>query len=301
MSALAAFIMRGRNQAVLAITVLTVISWGLSLVSLFASAAVALPALRKGGKDALLTILAALPIVALAGQALVGDAAHAAGYALIMWLPVLCVAVVLRETGSLASAIMTTAALGLLMVLGVYGFVSDPSAFWLSQLQRAVQPMLEQAGRVPDAALLQQTMALFSRYATGAIAAGSVLTVLFSLLLSRWWQAGLYNPGGFRIEFLNLRFPRWYASAFLALTAIAMAGSGGLSELSLNALLPLVMVYLLAGFSVIHAICNRSASGRFWLTGIYVGFMFFAPLALVIVLAGFTDSWADWRHRLAQN
>jgi hypothetical protein len=29
--------------------------------------------------------------------------------------------------------------------------------------------------------------------------------------------------------------------------------------------------------------------------------MFFAPLALVIVLAGFTDSWADWRRRLAQN
>ena len=297
MSALAAFIMRGRPQAVLAIAVLTVISWGLSLASLLAAAAIALPTLRRGGKEGLFLSAMTLPAVALAGQILIGDAFQAAAYTAAMWGPILIVAVILRETNSLALAALGAALLGLLMVAGVFAFVDDPSALWLDHLQQVVSPMLEHPETGMDADLVRQTMAVFSRYVTGAIAAGLVLTLLASLLIARWWQAGLYNPGGFRIEFLQLRLPAWSAYVFLGLLTMAAMASGGVAVFAANMALPVLMIFLIAGFSVMHAVFTRSPSGRFWLTGIYIGLMFISPLVLLIALVGLSDSWINWRQR----
>lgn len=300
MNALASFIMRGRSQAILVISALTILSWLLSLASLLAAAAVALPALRRGGREGGMLVLGALPIVALAGQMIMGSALQAGGYSLALWVPMLLVAAVLRETASLAIAVLTALGLGLAVVGGFHLVMADPAGFWDSMLQQAIKPMLEQRGADVDEALVRQTLQMFSRYATGAIAAGSVLTVLLSLLLARWWQAVLYNPGGFRVEFLQLRLPASLAWTFLVLIlAVGMAG-GGLAEFTANLLMPMLMVYLLLGFSILHAVCSQSPSGRFWLAGIYVGLMFIAPLILVIGLFGWSDSWFNWRQRLAR-
>ncbi|NNC54346.1 MAG: hypothetical protein HKO07_01350, partial [Pseudomonadales bacterium] len=43
----------------------------------------------------------------------------------------------------------------------------------------------------------------------GMIAIMQSITVAFSLLVARWWQAMLYNPGGFREEFHALRLQRF--------------------------------------------------------------------------------------------
>lgn len=64
-----------------------------------------------------------------------------------------------------------------------------------------------------------------------------------------------------------------------------------------NLLLPWVMVYMLAGFSVIHGLCATHSSGRFWLTGLYVALMFMTPLILAIALVGVSDPWLGWRQR----
>ena len=298
MNALAGFIMRGRTQGILAIALLTILSWALSLASLLAAAALALPTLRRGGKEGLLLAAGALPAVALVGQFLLGNALQAGGYALALWLPVLMVAVVLRETASLAMAVVSAMALGLVMVAGIYAVIDNPATYWLAALQQFMQPMLEQRNAGVDPQLMAQTLQAFSRYATGAIAAGSVMTVLISLLLARWWQASLYHPGGFRAEFLQLRLPLLAGYAFLALLALLAVSSGGLAEFAANLLLPGLMVYILAGFAVIHALCSRSATGRFWLVGIYIGLMFVAPLVLLIALTGLSDSWLHWRQRL---
>lgn len=297
MNALAGFIMKGRSQAILVTSVLTMISWALSLASLLAAAAVALPTLRRGGREGLFIMLGALPVVALAGQFIMGNALQAGGYSLALWAPVVIVAMVLRESASLSIAVMSALALGLLLVAGFYLVVSEPSAFWYDALERTIKPMLQQGGAELQEGLIEQTLRTFARYATGAIAAGSVMTVLISLLLARWWQACLYNPGGFRVEFVQLRLPAAAAYGFLILL-LAAAYSGGMAEFATNLLLPVLMGFLLAGFSVLHALCSRSAAGRFWLAGIYVGLMFIAPLILLIALVGLSDSWFKWRERL---
>lgn len=299
MNALARFIMKGRSEAILVIAALTILSWGLSPASLLAAAAIALPTLRRGGKEGARLILGALPIVALAGYILLSDAVQAGGYSLVMWIPILLVAIILRETASLSIAVLSALALGWLVVAGMYAMLSDPAAFWLDTLQQVLKPMLEQRGTGVDEGLINQTIQLFSRYATGAIAAGSIMTVLISLLLARWWQANLYNPGGFRDEFQQFRLPTPAGYVFLVLLIAGMASSGGVQEFSVNLLMPALMVYMLAGFSVIHALCSSTRAGRFWLAGIYVGLMFIAPLILVITLVGLSDSWFNWRQRFA--
>jgi uncharacterized protein YybS (DUF2232 family) len=86
---------------------------------------------------------------------------------------------------------------------------------------------------------------------------------------------------------------------FLAALVVVTVSGGGMAEFAANLLLPGLMVYLLAGFAVIHAVCSRTPAGRFWLAGVYVGLMFIAPLILLIALVGLTDSWFNWRQRLA--
>lgn len=299
MNALASFIMKGRSQAVLVIASLTILSWMLSLASLLAAAAVALPTLRRGGREGLILAACALPVVALAGQLVMGNGMLAGLYCLAIWAPVWLVAIVLRATASLPTAFMATLGLGILVVLGFYLVVSDPAAFWSSSLEATLKPMLEQrSGGNASEALISQTLQAFSRYATGAVAAGSMMTVMISLMIARWWQANLFNPGGFRTEFLQLRLPVKLSWAFLVVILAASVSTGGMTEFAVNLAVPFFMLYLLAGFAVIHAVCSAIQNGRFWLIGIYIGLMFIAPLVVVIVLVGLTDSWVDWRRRL---
>ena len=67
----------------------------------------------------------------------------------------------------------------------------------------------------------------------------SILLVQFflinSLLLSRWYQSKLYNPGGFSREFLSFKLPKSLAILlmfFLFLNASELLGTGKFSVLS---------------------------------------------------------------------
>lgn len=297
MSALAGFIMRGRSSAILVISALTILSWLVSVASLLAAAALALPTLRRGAKEGALLLAGALPVVALAGQLIMGDAVQAAGFSLITWIPVFLIALVLRESQSLAVAILATIGIGLLMVIGFFAVVDDPATFWSAQIQTVLRPILEQQTTGDGQALVTQTLASFSRYATGAISAGSVISVLMSLLIARWWQSSLFNPGGFGAEFRALRLPSIVGGFFIAVVLVVSVAGGEVGVFAANLLLPAFMGLLLQGFSVVHALSHERSSGKFWLTGLYIGIMFFAPLFLVVALMGLSDPWLNWRMR----
>lgn len=298
MRALAAFIMKGRAQAVPALVGLTVLSWNFSLVSLLSTAAVALPTLRRGTLEGALLMALAIGPVALAGWLLLANPIQAAGYTLLLWVPIWIIAVILRESGQLAVALAGAVGLGMLMILGIYLISDDPAGLWLEELRKFLRPMLEQPRSAQEAETMARNMTAFAHYLTGMVAAGSALTVSLSLLIARWWQAVLFNPGGFRAEFHALRLPSLAAYLWLALLAVAWTAGGGLAEIAGNLAIPLFVPYMLAGFAVLHALL--AGGSGFWLVGIYVGLLFASPLVLVIVLIGFTDTWINWRRRLAK-
>jgi hypothetical protein len=283
-------------QAVLAIAVLTAVSWGFPLVSLIAAAAVALPTLRRGAAEGAILITAAALAVAFAGWLVSGNPLQAAGHSLILWGLVWLTAVLLRESGRLALALTGAAGLGLVLVGGVYVVIDDPAGLWRDEMQHMIRPLLEQQPRQEDPELLLRSMSALARYFTGAIAAGSVLTVTLSLLLARWWQAILFNPGGFHTEFHGLRLPTVLAYLWLALLGFATTGA----EVMANLAVPVAIPFLLAGFAVLHALLSKTGAGRFWLIGIYVGLAIMAPLIVPVLLIGFSDTWIDWRQRFSQ-
>jgi hypothetical protein len=297
MRGLASFVMQGRAQAIAALCALTALSWFVSLASLLAAAAVALPTLRLGAREGATVIaFASLGVAAISGM-LLGSLAPA-GYALALWVPMWALAWLLRESGRLALALAGAAGLAMLMVVVIYLLADDPAKLWLGELQRFSQPFLEQGGSAAQVEALRRSFEAFARYLTGVVAAGSMLSLSLALLIARWWQAVLYNPGGFRAEFHALRFTPGGVYPWLALAGLAWGADGAVSEIAGNLVVPGSMLFLLAGFAVLHALCAASAQGGFWLAGIYLGLVFMSPLAGLVMLVGFSDVWLDWRRRL---
>lgn len=298
MRGLAAYVMSGRAQAVLAVCVLGLVSWLVPFLSLLSVAAVALPTLRKGAREGAFLLALSLAVTTVPGGLVLGNGWQAVLYGVILWVPGWLSAVVLRETGRLAWALGGIAGLGTIVVLIVYLIYQEPGALWEDALRPYLEPVLDDAPAGMDPDKVREALRSFARYLTGAIAAGSVLSFALSLFIARWWQAMLYNPGGFRVEFVNLRTSPMVAYVALGLvTTAVLAADKALAEVALNLLLPVCILFLLTGFAVLHERLAADNRRRLWLIGIYLILVFVPHVLLPIALLGFSDVWMDWRHR----
>jgi hypothetical protein len=298
---LAAFLMRDRAQSVLGIVGLTVLSWLIAPLSLFAVAAITLLTLRNGaGYGASSALIAALAI-ALIGALFFKLPWQATAATVMLWLPAWLASIVLRETGQLALALVAVAGIGVLTVIALYSVYDDPASMWLAALRGRLEPLLSDSagGAMADGEKLWKELSVFAPFLPGIVVGGAVMTVTASLLIGRWWQAILYNPGGFSKEFLRLRIPQTvgYFSAIL-LVCPWLLGSDW-AQFAANLTGPLWTVFLLSGFSVLHNLFSGGGASNFWLMGIYAATVFISPLLLVIMLIGFTDIWLDWRKRIS--
>ncbi|MCX8049147.1 MAG: hypothetical protein N3A55_05755 [Methylohalobius sp.] len=290
MRILAEFIMRGRMQATLVAATCLMLSLLLPLLSLLAAATVALVTLRQGWREGLNTLLASALAAGLLGAIVLGNFALPVGYGLMLWLPTWGIAQVLRLTRNLGWTFELAAALGLIGVTLAYLFSPDMAEFWQERMQQAF-------GSVGvDPAHWQARVSVAARYLTGIIATGMLASLGLSLLLARWWQALLYNPGGFRAEFLGLRLHKPMAYLTFALGGMGLILEAQAREAIVNLLLVLTMLYLIAGTATLHALF-ASRNQKIWLFGLY-GLMLFVPhILLPIALVGLSDTWLNWRDR----
>ena len=291
----ATYAMRGRYQALIAISAFAVLSLFLPPISLISSSLFALVVLRKGWNEGLWVM--AFGVLALGLGATLfptGNALQGLGYGLLLWLPVLPVAVVLRETRSLALALDAALALGLTVVAFVYALVSDPAALWRERMRIFVQALEENAPDGFDPAMFAKAMDVFSHYMTGAIVGGSVLSLVLGLLIARWLQALLYNPGGFRREFVELKLrPLTVYAGLVCVLVGLLVGGGVVAELAWNLMGIFLVIFTIAGFSIVHAVLGGKGV---WILIIYLALQLIPKwLITPIVLIGISDLWADWR------
>ncbi|MDD5034403.1 MAG: hypothetical protein PHE55_06560 [Methylococcaceae bacterium] len=295
MRSLAAFVMQGRLQAAMAIIALALASMLLPLLNLLGAAALALVALRKGVLESAWVLAISAPAVGIIGVLLSGNAHPFVLYGLLWWVLVWPLALLLRETLRLDWALAAASAMGLAAVAASYGLVEDPAAAWLEILQRLFQPMLEQAPADFDTLRMNKALELFSHYASGAMASGLVMSLILGLLIARWEQALLFNPGGFKAEFIGLRLPPALVYLGLGCIAAGMAVEGNMAEIAWNLSGVFFVLFAVAGFAIVHALLGIRT---FWLVGIYLMLFFIPHLLLPIALLGFSDIWVDWRKRL---
>ncbi len=287
MRALADFVMRGRLQATLAV----VVAAALPLLFWVSAAAGSLVLLRRGLNDALGIVLWALlptllwwyfgeprPLLVLSGS--------------------LALALVLRVSVSWTRVLLASVLLGVLygvIIDAVFGEVVKRNA---TELLELMPQMLGENYRQMTADEKAQIGGLLAPVLTGLMAGLLQLLSLLCVLLGRYWQALLYNPGGFGREFRAVRLPAPMAVSLL----VGIFLLPGLS-IELAMLTPLCSVPLaFAGVALLHGLVTQQRLARFWLVGLYVSLLLFMQLVypLLVVLA-VVDSLFDFRGRAARD
>ena len=300
MTFLAAYIMKGRMQAVLVASSLALLSLLLPPISIVSSAAVALVTLRRGGYEGFYVLICSCLSAALLGLLLFGSFNFALLYGLVLWLPIWLISIVLREKKHLSFAVEGAVILGITGVIAFYFYAGDPAIFWHSMLTQMVQPMIE-AGGVADIPLekIEQSVQLFSHFMTGGIAAGTVYGLLFSVFLARWWQSTLYNPGGFREEYLSLRVQPKLALASIIVLILAWTMDGVASEIGWNISIIFVVLYTFIGTSILHATFSALKFKRFMVPFLYLTLILIPHTVIIVVLVGLIDAWLDLRSKIS--
>ncbi len=209
---------------------------------------------------------------------------------LIAWL--VAFAAILRSTNSWSYLIAIAALVGAFHVLLVQAMFPDIGSYWIVQLKA----FAEESKVFEDAAQEKQDLIVLalSQYMTGMVGMFIVSTKLGIIMIGRWMQDRLYNPGGLRKELLAIRMPV-VASAGLMICYLGMFFSPVLfKDLFFVAVLPFVC----AGLSLIHAIAQTKKSGLIILIVTYIALLLlvFYVLNLLAILA-VLDSWYNYRDK----
>jgi hypothetical protein len=301
MKALAGYIVSGRFQAILVATLSGVLAFALppltTLLHYLGAAAVALVTLRVGVTQGLQVLIVATLLTVLFYLATGTQAVTVAVMVLLLWLPCWLVSLVLRQTVNLASAMLTAAALGFVALMLVYGLAGDPAPWWLERLQ-SFEAELDAAGLFPQGMPVQDLLQELSRLLSGIVLASLVLGTICSVLLGRWWQSLLVNPGGLRSEFVGLRLGQGAGLVTLGLMLVTQFTEGVASDMAAQSAMVLLVPYLFVGLAVVHGLVAQTGRGSGWLIAVYIMLAILPQATLLLAGGGLLDTWIDFRRRL---
>lgn len=277
---IARWLMRGIPHAAFGAAIASVIPWMFWLGAAIAG----LVTLRRGLSPSLPVILAAaLPAGWWWTQ---GDVIPLASILLVVLMAVVLKSRMRWSEAMLAGALAAAGMIQLGVFLPPGG--AGPLLEQLRQGSPEVERMLSEMTR--QGLDTEQLATLLIGGVTGLVV---MLASVACLAMARSWQAGLYNPGGFREEFHALRLsPRELA----VVVALVVAGAVlGIPSIGMVLWVPL----LVAGVSLVHGVIGLKGMNGLWLIAFYVLLITTWPMILIVLLLAFIDSLADFRKRLA--
>ena len=274
MRGLAEYVMTGRRQAIIAVILLGLIP----LVNLLNPVVVGLIALRKGLQE--VVVIFAWAILPLGAWAVAGDVVP-----LIMLIGITGLAVLLRETESWEFTLLAAIAVGVCVEVyfRLQPAVIDALMQQLDLYLQASNPQGLQIEEVRDVML-------------SVIGAVYMFLSIVLLMLARWMQAVLYNPGGFKQEFHSLRVEQKVALALIVIMLLSSFGIVVPEAWVLYFVLPL----LFSGIALTHAVVAKKKLSSMWLVTFYILLMLPVVVQILVLLA-LVDSWYDFRSRLSSS
>ena len=275
MRGLAEFVMSGRKQAIMAVVFLGLIP----LVNLLNPVVVGLMVLRKGVLE--VAIIFAWAILPIGAWAIVGDIAP-----LIMLFGISGLAWLLRETESWEFTLLATIAIGLSVevYLRVQPAVLDGL---FQQLELLLVTNNLQGIQLED---IRESIGSF-------IGVGYMFLAIVLLMLARWMQATVFNPGGFQKEFHQLRIGQKMA---LSLAGLMLLGSYQLL-IPQSWVFYFILPLLFSGIALMHAVVVKKKLSSLWLVIFYILLIVLPTVLQLLVLLALVDSWYDFRSRLQQS
>ena len=268
--------MRGSAYA----TALSMVAAALPLLGWLSTVIVALVCLRTGiAAGSMILLWTMLPV----GVAFyfVGDPSP-----MIALLGTGIMAMLLRQTRSWEWVLLAS-----VVFAGVGALIFEFSAAGI--LDRFVQFYIDYLAQVDASVVVDPADA--RKLLMSFFALGQAYSMVIMLIIARWCQSALYNPGGFRTEFHQLRL----APAVSGSIVLAMAVCYMFSD-QLGRWLPLLTVPLVfASIGLAHWLMASRELSKNWVAGFYgslvllfqIVYPFLASLALM-------DSWFDIRNRI---
>lgn len=285
MRALAEYVMKGRAQAVFA----AVMATGTVLFAWIGAAIIALVTLRKGvGQGGYVLAWALLPALVLASLGDTGPVTTLVG--------VVFVAVILRNSSSWPLALIAAVVSGLLTGLVLLTLGSGYIEQVLQLLSGALEQFAQQSANSEQSAQLLALTPTAAQVA-GLLGLSNTLTVVVCIILARWWQSMLYNPGGFRAEFHSLRLPPLLVIVLLA-AGLLLSSIGG--EYRIWAVM-FAIPFLIAGIALVHGVIGQKKLNANWLGFFYFSWLLLDPVKALVLIVAVVDSWVDFRGRLAKS
>ncbi len=281
MRALAEYAMRGRTQAV---TVVMLTS-ALPLLFWLSAATVALATLRKGAAEGLgLLLWASLPaviwlvmrndptpLVVIVGSGILG--------------------VVLRISVSWVHTLVAGVLLGIMLTWVMPLLLPEVVA---ETIRISKQVLAEMTAEISQKTGRQLEEWLYSLFA-GVLGSVHLFAVVGCVVLARWWQSALYNPGGFREEFHRLILPRTLA---LPLMLFMLLG-GGVHPLLLGWIPVLTVPFVVAAIALVHGMVALRKLAVQWLFAFYLMVFLLGPyFYILLIVMAILDSVLDFRGRI---
>lgn len=292
MNALGKYLLGGKPQAVAITGLLTLLSLLLPPFSYLVSGTpIGLIALRKEPAWSMQVILAALLLVTMFAQLAGIGFMFGPAIALGIWAPVWVCAQVLRNTESQGAMLLAVAATGVVVVLGGQLFQNELTSVWQSWRER----FLAQEFSAAEKTQLEQVFDAILPMLNGIIAAGMTISLAMAVLLARWWQARLFNPGGFGEEFQRLLLPQWITVITLLLMLMStLPGTDAIPVLR-GIMMVLVVVHVIQGIASVHRVVSVRRLSRNWLVAMYVFLLFLPQMGLILACIGMLDVWVRGR------
>ena len=276
MGGLAKWVMNKRLNAIIGVMVFGLIP----MMFWLAAAILGLVVLRKGVKEGI-PVLAWGCLPALVLWVIQGDAT-----ALMVLVDVMLLSYLLRSTMSWSWVLLAGSFLAVVSTLLQPVLMADVLNLAVSLVQRVSS---SEGVDVPDQSVI------FNQ-AIMAISIFQVVIAVISLFLARKWQAGLYNPGGLRAEFHQLRLPIAFSLVLGGMILIGESLGGSFIVLSQAAIPALV----LPGLALVHGVLAKKEIGvvgliAFYLVGFFVLNVYFANILVALCVI---DSFVDIRSRI---
>jgi hypothetical protein len=196
--------------------------------------------------------------------------------------------------------------LNLAVIVGAIGvgithwIYPDVQGWWATQLNAYLSKTLSTMNEISgDAApaltdVQLQLIATIQQYATGLFAVLILFNALLQLVLARWWQAIIFNPGGLRSELHQVRINTVLGVIFVIACILSYFGN----EIVIDAMPVFFVGFGIAGLSLVHHLAGLTKIAWLWLIIMYVCIGLLPQVSVVLLaLTAFLDIWMDFRKR----
>lgn len=255
------------------------------------AAAIALIVLRKNVMNATIVLLASVGLSIMAAQVMEAKPGFHFSLVLLLWLPVLVCAWVLRVTRSQGAMVLVAGLWGCVLIVGMHGLTGDAVSWWKSWLANVID-------RVPGATIKGFEEDNTFQQLTGLVAMFFSLGIILSMGLARWWQSTLFYAGGFKEEFCNLRLPK---KATLFVVAAGLLCWFSVPQIGIDFIPLLIALLAIQGIATIHGVINDKGGKATLILPLYLLLVFMPGyVGFGLALVGVLDLLLDFRLRFRQ-